>query len=91
MGTTRRWALETGLCSEMAILRSDVKAGEVVWLSNGVRGWGWGRVEKTVAPSTFDGRAQASLEDMSCIGGSDDQDLTLGNHLGQTVGPMTKG
>lgn len=75
VGTTRRWALETGLCSEREVLRCDVKVGEVVWLSNGARGWGWGRVEKDIAPSTYEGRVEASLEDVSCLGRSDDQDF----------------
>lgn len=46
MGTTRRWALERGLCVEGRVDRGSVRWGEVVWLSNGVRGWGWGRVEE---------------------------------------------
>ena len=41
-GTTRRWALENGLCVEETIAKSDLKIGEVLWLSNGVRGWGVG-------------------------------------------------
>lgn len=79
IGTTRRWALETGLCSEMAVLRSDVKAGEVVWLSNGVRGWGWGQVEMAEVPSTLKARAQTLLEDTSSLGEPVDEDLTPWN------------
>lgn len=45
LGTTRRWALESGLCVEGKIGRKNVEVGEGVWLSNGVRGWGWGRIE----------------------------------------------
>lgn len=45
IGTTRRWALENGLCKEACIKKEDVREGERVWLSNGVRGWGWGGVE----------------------------------------------
>ena len=45
LGTTRRWALETGLCVEGIVRAEEVKDGELVWLSNGVRGWGWGKVE----------------------------------------------
>lgn len=41
-GTTRRWALENGLCIEKTIAKSDLKTGEKLWLSNGVRGWGVG-------------------------------------------------
>lgn len=45
IGTTRRWALEMGLCVEGSVKRGDLEIGEGVWLSNGVRGWGWGRIE----------------------------------------------
>lgn len=45
IGTTRRWALERGLCVEGQVKRGDLEMGEGVWLSNGVRGWGWGRIE----------------------------------------------
>jgi 4-amino-4-deoxychorismate lyase len=38
-GTTRRWALKVGLCMEETVERSSVEEGEVVWLSNGVRGF----------------------------------------------------
>ncbi|MCJ1251606.1 hypothetical protein MMC30_008841 [Trapelia coarctata] len=44
-GTTRRWALNKGLCYEGIIKRESIKVGEFVWLSNGVRGFGWGVVE----------------------------------------------
>lgn len=44
-GTTRRWALDAGLCEEGVLRRESVREGEVVWLSNGVRGFGWGVVE----------------------------------------------
>lgn len=43
-GTTRRWALRTGLCVEEAVGRESVRVGEEVWVSNGARGWGLGRV-----------------------------------------------
>lgn len=45
IGTTRRWALESGLCVEGKIRRENVEVGEGVWLSNGARGWGFGRIE----------------------------------------------
>ena len=41
MGTSRRWALETGLATEGVVRRDEVKKGEWVVLSNGVRGF-WG-------------------------------------------------
>ena len=44
-GTTRRWALEHDLCIEGLIKDEDLKKGEVVWMSNGVRGWGWGKLD----------------------------------------------
>ncbi|KAF2430173.1 hypothetical protein EJ08DRAFT_679449 [Tothia fuscella] len=46
-GTTRRWAIEKGLCSrEEVVRRESVVDGERVWVSNGVRGFGWGVVVK---------------------------------------------
>lgn len=45
VGTTRRWALEKGLCVEEAVPVSSLRLGERMWLSNGVRGWGWGHLE----------------------------------------------
>ena len=47
-GTTRRWALERGFAVEGVVRAEDVRVGEVVWLSNGVRGFGWGRVDGAV-------------------------------------------
>jgi len=38
-GTTRRWALEQGLCSEANIPVQSLQHGELIWLSNGVRGF----------------------------------------------------
>lgn len=38
-GTTRRWALERGLCVESIISTQDLHNGEVIWLSNAVRGY----------------------------------------------------
>ena len=45
LGTTRRYALEAGLCKEGIIMRESLYAGQKVVLSNGVRGFGWGYVE----------------------------------------------
>lgn len=42
IGTTRRWALEKELCIEEIVQARDVKPGELIWLSNGARGWGLG-------------------------------------------------
>jgi len=38
-GTTRRWALERGLCVEGCVRVENVRGGERVWVSNGVRGF----------------------------------------------------
>lgn len=43
-GTTRRWALERGLCFEETVLKGSVSEGEMVWLSNGARGFWLGQV-----------------------------------------------
>lgn len=38
-GTTRRWALEGGLCVEGCVGVESLRGGEGVWVSNGVRGF----------------------------------------------------
>lgn len=43
-GTTRRWALGMGMCMEEPVGVDTVEKGEGVWVSNGVRGFGFGRV-----------------------------------------------
>jgi 4-amino-4-deoxychorismate lyase len=43
-GTTRRWALERDLCSEGIFKVNELKEGEVIRLSNGLRGFLWGVV-----------------------------------------------
>jgi hypothetical protein len=43
-GTTRRWALGQGMCMEEPVSVDTVEVGEEVWVSNGVRGFGFGRV-----------------------------------------------
>lgn len=48
-GTTRRWALERGLADEGAICAPAVADGEAVWLSNGVRGFVFGRIRRASA------------------------------------------
>ena len=46
-GTTRRWALATGICVGEEVVRAEsVEDGERVWVSNGVRGFGWGIVAR---------------------------------------------
>lgn len=41
-GTTRRYAIEQKLCQVEAVSIDSLKNGEKVWISNGVRGFGWG-------------------------------------------------
>lgn len=48
-GTTRRWALERDLAVEGMVRAADVADGEAVWLSNGVRGFVFGRVRRASA------------------------------------------
>ena len=43
-GTSRRWALGKGFCMEEPVGIESVRVGEGVWVSNGVRGFGFGRV-----------------------------------------------
>lgn len=45
LGTTRRWALNRGICVECVVRGEGIRDGEEIWVSNGVRGFGWGRVE----------------------------------------------
>lgn len=45
VGTTRIYALATGLCVEETVPKQTITHGEAIWLSNGARGWGWGRIE----------------------------------------------
>lgn len=45
-GTTRRWALERNIAFEEQVQASDVADGEGVWLSNGVRGFIFGRIRR---------------------------------------------
>lgn len=45
-GTTRRWALERGLAVEEEVKAQDVAVDEAVWLSNGVRGFFFGRIRR---------------------------------------------
>jgi hypothetical protein len=45
-GTSRRWALGKGLCMEEPIGVDTVEEGEGVWVSNGLQGFGFGRVVK---------------------------------------------
>jgi 4-amino-4-deoxychorismate lyase len=43
-GTSRRWALGKGFCMEEPVGKDTVEVGQGVWVSNGVRGFGFGRV-----------------------------------------------
>lgn len=44
-GTTRRWALEKGLCVEGIIQKDSIRYGEVIWFSNAVKGFFHGTFE----------------------------------------------
>lgn len=46
LGTTRKWALDRGLTSEGVVMRDEIRVGEIVVLSNGVRGFGFGKIVK---------------------------------------------
>ncbi len=48
MGTTRRFALEAGICFEETVRKQSIADGEAIWLSNGARGWGWGEVKTSM-------------------------------------------
>jgi 4-amino-4-deoxychorismate lyase len=43
-GVTRRYALEHGLCKEGTVKKSDLKDGDSIWLSDGVRGFFTGKI-----------------------------------------------
>ncbi|KAK3351824.1 aminotransferase [Neurospora tetraspora] len=44
-GTTRRWALERGIAVEQVVLANSLVEGEECWLSNGGRGFYFGKVK----------------------------------------------
>ncbi|KAI9055117.1 hypothetical protein LZ554_000082 [Drepanopeziza brunnea f. sp. 'monogermtubi'] len=44
IGTTRRWALEKGLCVEGIVKVDSLIDGEECWISNGVRGFQYGKI-----------------------------------------------
>ncbi|SPN97503.1 uncharacterized protein DNG_01017 [Cephalotrichum gorgonifer] len=44
-GTTRRWALENGFAVEAVVEASSLVAGELIWLSNGAKGFIQGRLQ----------------------------------------------
>lgn len=48
-GTTRRWALERDLAIEEDVKAAELVDGEAVWLSNGVRGFVFGRIRRPSA------------------------------------------
>jgi 4-amino-4-deoxychorismate lyase len=44
-GVARRWALESGICQGVEpVSRGSVQLGEMVWISNGVRGFNIGKI-----------------------------------------------
>ncbi|TID26609.1 hypothetical protein E6O75_ATG01102 [Venturia nashicola] len=44
-GTTRRHAIEQKLCEVEAVSIASLQNGEKIWISNGVRGFGWGNLK----------------------------------------------
>ncbi|KAL9080932.1 MAG: hypothetical protein Q9157_000432 [Trypethelium eluteriae] len=46
LGTTRRWALEKGLCVEGTVRAVDLEDGEDIWISSGVRGFRRGKIHR---------------------------------------------
>jgi 4-amino-4-deoxychorismate lyase len=44
-GSTRRWLIQKGMCEEEVVRNDSLVDGEECWVSNGVRGWIWGRVQ----------------------------------------------
>lgn len=51
-GTTRRWALDSHLVIEGVVKMSEVVIGETILLSNGVRGFGFGKIVPRIAGCT---------------------------------------
>ncbi|TQN72421.1 putative aminodeoxychorismate lyase [Colletotrichum shisoi] len=51
-GTSRRWALERGLAVEEEVKADSIVDGEPCWVSNGVRGFTFGRVRLDLAKSS---------------------------------------
>lgn len=49
-GTTRRWALERKLAIERDVKAAELVDGEAVWLSNGVRGFVFGKIRRPSNP-----------------------------------------
>ncbi|KAA8569154.1 hypothetical protein EYC84_000823 [Monilinia fructicola] len=45
IGTTRRWGLKNGICEQATIPLSSLTEGEECWISNGVRGFTWGKIQ----------------------------------------------
>ncbi|EME83010.1 uncharacterized protein MYCFIDRAFT_136127 [Pseudocercospora fijiensis CIRAD86] len=57
-GTTRRWALEQGLAVEGKIAVDSFRDGEIVWLSNAVRGYFPARFEHRASAAKVSGDVQ---------------------------------
>jgi 4-amino-4-deoxychorismate lyase len=53
-GSTRRWALKNKFCREGKIAKDDLDVGEIVWVSNGVRGFNLAVLGKGGGSSTDD-------------------------------------
>ncbi|KIX00654.1 uncharacterized protein Z518_09719 [Rhinocladiella mackenziei CBS 650.93] len=44
LSVTKQWALDAGLCKEATIILGSIRPGEIIWLSNALRGFFQGRV-----------------------------------------------
>lgn len=66
-GTTRRWALEKGMAIEAAVSIDSLVDGEIVWLSNGVRGFFWGvfRAERPALRESSSAERQRMFKQLS--------------------------
>jgi branched-subunit amino acid aminotransferase/4-amino-4-deoxychorismate lyase len=47
-GTARKYAFQRGFCREEKVMKGSIKTGDLVWISNGVRGFSPGMVVWTV-------------------------------------------
>lgn len=62
-GTTRRWALDQGLCIAGIIEKRSLRHNEIIWLSNGVKGFFTARIVATdgcVRKPSYDSRSTST-------------------------------
>lgn len=66
-GTTRRWAIDQGLCTAGFVSHSSLKPNEIIWLSNGVKGFFTARV---IIPNNNMTRSPSANSELSSGGSS---------------------